>query len=415
MKRKFLHPEPSERALIGPRYWRSLDELAATPGFKAAVAKEFPEGASTMDGVDRRQFIKIMAASFALGGIGLSGCRRPEENILPFGKSVEGAVPGLPVYFATSMPVRRWATPLLAETHQGRPTKLEGNPGYTPHGRATTLRAQASILDLYDPDRATAHTHAGKTLNGDGVKALLANIGKTHLATQGAGLAFLAEASSSPTRLRILRGLFARFRKATWVEYEPVTDEPPMTVTRSVYGANLRPIYRFERAKRIVSIDADFLQAESNSLQYAREFTKGRKVVKKDDPMNRLYMAESGLTITGTMADHRQRLASSHMLAFAAALALKVTGDAMYAAAWRGPARGSQLDCRVRGRPPRQQGVVPRRRGVAPARGGPRDRLRDQRIPGQLWRDDRLHPHAPQAPDDRDLGPVRGHHRRARS
>src|ERR1035438_5861855 len=123
MKRKVEHPEPSERALSGPRYWRSLDELAATPGFKAALGREFPEGASNMDGVDRRQFMKIMAASFALGGLGLAGCRRPEENLLPFGKSVEGAVPGLPVYYATAMPLRLWAVPLLAETHQGRPTK----------------------------------------------------------------------------------------------------------------------------------------------------------------------------------------------------------------------------------------------------------------------------------------------------
>jgi len=155
MKRKIEHPAPSERSKAGPRYWRSLDELADTPGFREQLKKEFPQGADSIDGVDRRQFMKIMAASFALGGIGLAGCRRPEEHILPFGKSVEGAVPGLPVYFATAMPLRSWAIPLLAETHQGRPTKLEGNPGYAPHGGASSLLAQASVLDLYDPDRAT--------------------------------------------------------------------------------------------------------------------------------------------------------------------------------------------------------------------------------------------------------------------
>src|SRR5580698_3053761 len=198
MKRKVEHPEPSERASTGPRYWRSLDELAATPAFKSALEREFPAGASSMDGVDRRQFMKIMAASFALGGAGLAGCRRPEEHILPFSKSVEGAVPGLPVYYATAMPVRDWAIPLLAETHQGRPTKVEGNPAYTPHGGATSLIAQASILDLYDPDRATAHTKDGAKLDDAAVKALLAGIGQKHRQTQGAGLAFLADSSSSP-------------------------------------------------------------------------------------------------------------------------------------------------------------------------------------------------------------------------
>ncbi|HEY1848217.1 MAG TPA: TAT-variant-translocated molybdopterin oxidoreductase, partial [Opitutaceae bacterium] len=330
MKRKVEHPEPSERSKNGPRYWRSLDELAQTPGFQAAVEREFPAGASGMEGVDRRQFMKIMAASFALGGLGLAGCRRPEDNILPFGKSVEGAVPGLPVYFATAMPLRSWAVPLLAETHQGRPTKLEGNPAYAPTGGSTSLLAQASVLDLYDPDRSTAHTQDGKPIDSAAVRELLAGIGTKHRANQGAGLAFLAEASSSPTRLRILRGVFARLPRATWVEFEPIADEPPVSVARQLYGANLRPFYSFEKAKRIVSLDADFLMAESGSLQYAREFSKGRKVTKKDDPMSRLYVAESNLTITGSMADHRLRLPSSHMMALACALAWKVTGDAVY-------------------------------------------------------------------------------------
>ena len=161
MKRIFDHPAPSERALTGPQYWRSLDELAATPGFKQQLAREFPEGASNLDGVDRRHFMKLMAASFALGGLGLAGCRRPEKNILPFGKSVEGIIPGLPQYYATAMPLRKSAIPLLAETHQGRPTKVEGNPTYAPHGGASSLLAQASVLDLYDPDRATVSTVNG--------------------------------------------------------------------------------------------------------------------------------------------------------------------------------------------------------------------------------------------------------------
>ena len=178
MKRKFHHPESSERELTGPKYWRSLDELAATPGFKAQLAREFPEGSSSMEGVDRRQFTKIMAASFALGGLGLAGCRRPERYVLPWGKSVEGVIQGLPLYFATAMPLRKSAIPLLAETHQGRPTTLEGNPSYAPHGGASTLLAQASVLDLYDPDRAIKHTIKGADATSAQVTALLASLGQ---------------------------------------------------------------------------------------------------------------------------------------------------------------------------------------------------------------------------------------------
>lgn len=263
MKRKFEHPAPSpNEELTGPKYWRSLDELTGTPGFKAQLEREFPEGASHLEGVDRRHFMKIMAASFALGGAGLAGCRRPEKFILPYGKSVEGVIPGLPQYYATAMPIRKWAIPLLAETHQGRPIKLEGNPSYEPHGGAASLIAQASILDLYDPDRATGHSKGGAALNREQVDQLLATISQNYAGSQGAGLAFLAEESSSPTRRRLVTALRAKFPRAVWAEYEPVTDEPPVAAAQAAFGAAVKPVYNFARATRIVSIDADFLQAE---------------------------------------------------------------------------------------------------------------------------------------------------------
>ncbi len=337
MKRQFEHPAPSPRELSGPRYWRSLDELAESPGFREQVAREFPEGASSLDGVDRRQFMRLMAASFALGGLGLAGCRRPETNILPYGKSVEYIVPGLPLYYATAMPLRKSAIPLLAETHQGRPTKLEGNPSYLPHGGATSLIAQASVLDLYDPDRAQEHTKGSRTLPVADVNDLLAGIHKTY-AGNGEGLAFLANESSSPTRARLVAKLKQQFPRAIWAEYEPVQDEPPVEAAIASFGQNVKPLYRFAKARRIVSLDADFLQAEAGSLYFARDFAKGRRVASASeaDRMNRLYVAESGFTITGSMADHRLRLASSHVLALTAALANKVLGADTFASLAQG-------------------------------------------------------------------------------
>ncbi|MFT3869487.1 MAG: TAT-variant-translocated molybdopterin oxidoreductase [Nibricoccus sp.] len=331
MKRKFDHSPkavnpsngaPAEAELTGRKYWRSLDELAATPGFQEHLEREFPEGASTLDGVDRRKFFKLMAASFALGGVGLAaGCRRPEAYILPYGKSVEEIIPGLPLYFATAMPLRKSAIPLLAETHQGRPTKLEGNPTYAPHGSASSLIAQASILDLYDPDRSTTHTIGGNVATPAEIQDKLAAIGKAHAANGGAGLAFLADESSSPTRAALVAKLKAKFPKALWAEYEPVVDEPPVAAAKASFGRSVKPIYRFAKAKRILSLDADFFHAEAGSIYYAREFAKGRRVASKNDEMNRLYVAESHLTLTGGMADHRLRVATSHMLAVAAAVA----------------------------------------------------------------------------------------------
>ncbi len=335
MKRKFDHSAPGQRELTGPKYWRSLDELAETPGFREHIAREFPEGASSMEGVDRRQFMRLMAASFALGGLGLAGCRRPESNILPYGKSVEYTVPGLPLYFATAMPLRKSALPLLAETHQGRPTKIEGNPTYLPHGGASTLLAQASVLDLYDPERATGHSKGGNALTNAQVNDILAGLNKTY-AGSGEGLAFLADESASPTRARLVAKLKKVFPRAVWAEYEPVQDEPPVAAAQAAFGKNVKPLYRFAKAERIVSLDADFFHAEAGSLYYAREFAKGRRVVNPKDPMNRLYVAESGFSLTGSMADHRLRLASSHILALTAALANKVLATDAYAALAQG-------------------------------------------------------------------------------
>ena len=320
MKRQFDHSAPASSEQAGPRYWRSLDELAATPGFKEQLAREFPEGASDLEGVDRRQFMKLMAASFALGGLGLTGCRRPEANILPYGKSVEYTVPGLPLYYATAMPLRKSAIPVLAETHQGRPTKIEGNPSYAPHGGASSILAQASVLDLYDPDRAQQHMQGGKAISSADVNALLAKIHATY-AGNGEGLAFLADESASPTRARLVAKLKQQFPRATWAEYEPVQDEPSAEASLVAFGRNVKPIYRFDKAKRILSLDADFLHAEAGSLYYTRQFSKGRRVADKHDEMNRLYVVESTFTLTGSMADHRLRLASSQILAFTAALA----------------------------------------------------------------------------------------------
>jgi len=328
MKRKVEHPEPSARELSGPRYWRSLDELVETPEIQERIAREFPEGADNLNGVDRRSFFKLMAASFALGGVGLAtGCRRPESNILPYGKSVEGVIPGVPQYYATSFPVRGAAIPLLAETHQGRPTKLEGNPSYQPYGGASSLMSQASVLDLYDPDRSTSHTQDGAAITSAAVRDQLAALHNEAAGMRGAGLAILAESSSSPSRARLVKALKQKLPQAIWAEYDAVNDEPSPAAAKAIFGQHVKPIYHFDKASRVVAIDADFFHAEAGALGYARDFAKGRKVIKKDDPMNRLYAVESTFSLTGSMADHRLRLASSHMLAFVAALLKKLTGD----------------------------------------------------------------------------------------
>src|SRR5207237_8140802 len=130
--------------------------------------REFPAGAALLesDEVSRRSFLKLMGASMALAGFGLTSCRKPEMHLVPFSKSVEWVIPGKFLYYATAMPRRTGAIPLVATTVDGRPIKLEGNPLHPASAGTTDAVAQASILDLYDPARSRRFVNGGKDSNG---------------------------------------------------------------------------------------------------------------------------------------------------------------------------------------------------------------------------------------------------------
>ncbi len=304
----------------GPRYWKSLDDLAQTPAFKDWIEREFPSGASDLEGVNRRHFMKIMAASFGLAGLGMAGCRRPEQTILPYAKQPENVIPGVPVYYSSSMPGVRDNIPLIVETHTGRPTKIEGNPSFKPYGGATTAYTQASILDLYDPDRATKSTEGRSVRSPALVRDRLEAIRQAHLADQGKGLVCVAEPSTSPSRLALVQQLKQAFPQATWTEYAPIDLRSSEQAAQAVFGRSLRGLPEFSQAQRILALDADFLMNADGSLGWARAFSQTRKVKDSDDAdqMSRLYSVESTLTSTGSMADHRLRLSSSEMGAFIA-------------------------------------------------------------------------------------------------
>jgi MoCo/4Fe-4S cofactor protein with predicted Tat translocation signal len=348
MKRVVQHPSESP---TGPRYWRSLDELSQAPGFQSWMQREFPDGASSLEGVDRRHFMKIMAAGFAFAGVGMAGCRRPEAYIKTYAKQPEQIIPGQPTFYASSFPLRQDAIPLVVETHGARPTKLEGNPSFPAYRGSTDLRTQASILDLYDPDRAQQHTGArGERLNTAQVNDLLQAVHAAHAATSGEGLAFLAESSSSPTRLRLVRALRKQFPKLLWAEYDATDLRNGERAATALAGRPARPVLKLSKAKRIVSLDSDFLFSEPGNLANAKGFADGRRIVSPEDApgMNRLYAIESNLTVSGSNADHRLRAASGEIPALAAALAVKVfaktgaTGPVVEAA--RSAVSGLNLD-----------------------------------------------------------------------
>jgi MoCo/4Fe-4S cofactor protein with predicted Tat translocation signal len=324
MKRIFEHPsEP----LTGKKYWRSLGQLADTPEFRGWLEREFPQGAAELQGddVSRRNFLKLMGASTALAGLGLAACRRPTLHLVPFTKGVEWSIPGKPLFFTTARPTRRGYQPLVATTHDGRPTKIDGNPLHPVSKGTTDVFSQSSILDLYDPDRAKKITKDGVATDEESLVKALDEI--LEGAGDGAGLAFLLQEDNSPTRER-LRGLIEKkFSQSTWAVYEPLGP----VVEDTAFGKGVEALPQFDKADVILSLDCDFLGTDGD-LSAIRGFSSRRKVTGPDSKMNRLYVVENRYTITGGMSDHRLRLPASQAGAFALALASQIAGSTQDAA-----------------------------------------------------------------------------------
>ena len=345
------HPTESPAGnLTGPTYWRSLDELADKPEFKEWLHREFPEGASEADGVNRRSFLKIMTASFAMAGLGATGCRRPEAYILPYAKQPEGTIPGIPVFYTTSFPDGKDNLPLVVETHQHRPTHIEGNQDFAPYGGGLNRFASASVLNLYDPDRMTSSYENRRPISAERVKDILAGLSAKFGPTKGQGLAILAEPSTSPTRLRLKKAILKKYPRLLWSEYSAIDQDNPERAAARLLGRRSRPLYHPDRARRILSVDADFLNDEPGHVGLARSFSRGRKVANQAEAsqMSRLYIAESAFSVTGSMADHRLRLSSGNMTALLASLAADVleltSGDPRMAEFLRDRSKGLPVD-----------------------------------------------------------------------
>jgi MoCo/4Fe-4S cofactor protein with predicted Tat translocation signal len=313
----------------GKRYWRSLDELADTQEFKDWLHREFPGGASEMveDGSSRRHFLKIMSASFALAGVATlgAGCRRPEEHLEPFGKQPADFVYGEPQYFATAMPTRTGAIPLVVKSYEGRPVKIEGNALYPGSNGGTDRYAQASILDLYDVDRARHFKHDGKVVSREEALSFLDGLSKKFAANSGEGLAFLAESSTSPSRARLQKIIAQKFPKSQWFTYDAIDSGIHQRAATQAFGPErpVKPVYNFDKAKVILSLDCDFLGGEDDSHNHIRKYTASRKA---GDGMSRLYAVESLFTLTGAGADHRLRVAASLIGEIAAAISAAISG-----------------------------------------------------------------------------------------
>ena len=303
----------------GPEYWRSLEELAGSEEFREMMHREFPKGASEwLDSFSRRGFLRLMGASLAMAG--MTGCTKlPLQEIVPYVRQPEQLIPGQPQYYSTAFTLSGYAHPLLVESHLGRPTKIEGNPHHAASLGGTDLFAQASILGMYDPDRAQAISRLGDVSTW----SAFVNAIKGPLAVQkglnGAGIRILTPTISSPTLADQMRAFLAMYPQAKWHVYEPVNRDNALEGAKLAFGQPVETRYDFSKADVIVSLDADFLSAGfPGSTRYIRDFASRRN---PDASMNRLYVIESAPSATGAKADHRLPMRAAEIESFARTLA----------------------------------------------------------------------------------------------
>lgn len=310
----------------GPEYWRSLEELAGSEEFQEMLHREFPKGASEwLDEFSRRGFLKTMGASLALAG--LTGCTRmPITEIVPYVRQPENVVPGRPMFYATAFTLGGYASPILVESHMYRPTKVEGNPQHPASLGGTDIYAQASILDLYDPDRAENITYLGDVRDWNAFVEAVRGPMSVENRMAGGGVRILTQTVSSPTLAAQIRDYLDANPQAKWHVYEPINRDNVVEGAKQAFGEPVETRYDFSKADVIVSLDADFLYAGYPGFaRYARDFAARRN---PDANMNRLYVIESTPSSTGMKADHRLPMRAAEIENFARALASGVGANA---------------------------------------------------------------------------------------
>jgi MoCo/4Fe-4S cofactor protein with predicted Tat translocation signal len=303
----------------GKEYWRSLEEHADSPEFRDMIAEEYPHEIEEWDdSLSRRNFVKVMGASLALAG--LSGCViQPPEKIVPYVRPVEGMLPGKANFFATAMTLGGTATGLLAKSYDGRPVKLEGNPDHPGSRGATDIFAQASLLGMYDPDRSQEVSFRGQPKTWEQFVTEMRTVLTQSTADGGAGVRFLSETVTSPTLIDQFTRLKSELPNSKWVQYEPVNRDNASAGAMMAFGTPVQAVYDFSKADRVLSLDADIFS--NFSPGHIKTFAAARRYDHSKTEINRLYVVESTLSITGAKADHRLAVKPSQVVEIAKAIA----------------------------------------------------------------------------------------------
>ncbi|MSQ90813.1 MAG: 4Fe-4S dicluster domain-containing protein [Phycisphaerales bacterium] len=315
------------------RYWRSVEDLTSSSEFRDWMHREFPDGASEhLTENERRNFLKVMGASFALAGLGLAGCRRwPETKVVPAASQPVNRIPGEPVYYSTVWEFSGFAQPLLAKSYDGRPIKVETNPSHPWGGAGVSAVTQTQVLGLYDPDRSRTVLARNTHSSYPAFSEFFNNKRAALRAQGGKGLAILTDFRSGPTYADMIARVKVAFPQATIVAWEPLARDNAILGTAMAFDSPRRVLPAYDKARVIVSIGDDFLYGSPDAARWARQWSVGRAVDSVDptkQQIARLYVIENGLTPTGMSADDRLAVRQSDLGIVAALIAQGVSAGA---------------------------------------------------------------------------------------
>ena len=286
------------------KHWQSFGEYNNTEAYQKSLQDEFKEDLPfEMDGklldaqTPRRDFLKYLGFSTAAAAIAAS-CEVPVKKSIPFANRPEDIVPGVADYYATTYVNDGDAVSVVAKVRDGRPIKIEGNELSPLTGGGTSARVQASVLDLYDGARLKFPTIGGKEATFEAIDKELVNV-------LGGNVVLLSSTINSPSSLEIINQIKAKNPNFKHVQYDAISYSGILNANKICYGKQIIPSYKFDAAKAIVSIGADFLGTWISPIEYAKAYAKGKKLNPKNLEMSRHIAFETVASLTGSNADER--------------------------------------------------------------------------------------------------------------
>jgi MoCo/4Fe-4S cofactor protein with predicted Tat translocation signal len=308
---------------INKRYWKGIEELSNDLEFVKIAEKEFPHDipADLSNGNNRRDFLKLFG--FSIAAASLAACETPVKKAIPYLNKPENLDPSIPNYYASTYFEGGDYCSVLVKTREGRPIKIEGNNLSAISKGKSSMRAQASVLSLYDTTRFKSAMKKDQEATWEEVdKAIKAKLAGAN------NIRIVASSIISPSTKSVLADFMKKYPSTKLVMYDSNSMSGIMQANKASFGSEMIPSYDFSKAEVIVSLGADFLGTWLSPTEFARQYAQNKKLSKDKKEMVRHYQFESRLSLTGANADYRGAVKPSQEQALVAILYKKLNGEA---------------------------------------------------------------------------------------